>query len=149
VLWERGTPRDIGSFGGVAWNTPMAINDRGVVVGFANAAGTTGDVFNERAFIWSERHGFHELAPLPGDTRSQALGVNNREQVVGLSRGPNGSRAVIWQAGRGTDLKALVPGFAGRLVYANDINDRGVITGAAIDAESGGTVAFRAEPLGR
>ena len=148
VLWERGTPRDIGNFGGVAWNTPMAINDRGVVVGFANAAGTTGDVFNERAFIWSERRGFHELAPLPGDTRSQALGVNNREQVVGLSRGPNGSRAVIWQAGRGTDLKALVPGFAGRLVYANDINDRGVITGAAIDAESGGTVAFRAEPLG-
>jgi probable HAF family extracellular repeat protein len=147
VLWERGRPTDIGNFGGMAWNTPMAINDRGVVVGFANAAGVAGDAFDERGFIWSNRGGFHELPPLPGDTRSQALSVNNRGQVVGLSRGPNGSRAVIWRDGAATDLNSLVaPGFAGRLVYANDINERGVITGAAVDAETGDTVAFRAEP---
>jgi probable HAF family extracellular repeat protein len=146
VLWDRGTPRDIGNFGGAAWNTPMAINDRGVVVGFANAAEAEGDDFDERAFIWSEATGFRALPPLPGDTRSQALGINNRGQVVGLSRGPDGRRAVIWDAGVVVDLNALAPGFDGHLLFANDINKRGVITGAAIDADTGDTVTFRATP---
>ncbi|MGH3039641.1 MAG: hypothetical protein ACRDLZ_09620, partial [Gaiellaceae bacterium] len=26
VLWDDGVPTDIGDLGGVAWNTPMAIN---------------------------------------------------------------------------------------------------------------------------
>jgi probable HAF family extracellular repeat protein len=38
VLWEDGKPIDIGDLGGVAWNTPMALNERGDVVGFANAS---------------------------------------------------------------------------------------------------------------
>jgi probable HAF family extracellular repeat protein len=150
VLWDNGKPTDIGNFGGVAWNTPMAINDRGVVVGFANAPEAEGDHFDERAFVWTKRGGLEPLAPLPGDTRSQALGVNNRGQVVGLSRGPSGARAVIWSGVVATDLNTLAaPDFDGHLVFANDINNRGVITGAAIKAETGETVAFRATPTGR
>jgi hypothetical protein len=54
---------------------------------------------------------------------------------------------VIWHAGVATDLNALAaPGFDGHLVYANDINQQGVITGAAINADTGDTVAFRATP---
>jgi probable HAF family extracellular repeat protein len=149
VLWNKGQPTDIGNFGGVAWNTPMAINDRGVVVGFANAAGAAGDAFDERAFIWTKQGGFQALDALADNTRSQALGVNNRGQVVGLSRGPAGTRAVIWNAGGATDLNTLVPGYDGHLVFANDLNDSGVITGAAISAESGEVVAFRATPTDR
>src|SRR5262249_18611423 len=36
VLWENGVPNDLGNLGGVAWNTPMAMNQAGDVVGFAN-----------------------------------------------------------------------------------------------------------------
>jgi uncharacterized membrane protein len=33
ALWENGVPTEIESFGAAAWNTPMAINGKGVVVG--------------------------------------------------------------------------------------------------------------------
>ena len=148
VLWEHGEPIDIGNFGGEAWNTPMAINNKGVVVGFANAAGTVGNDFNERAFVWSKRGGFEPLDTLPGDIRSQALGINDRGQVVGQSTGAAGLRAFIWEDGAMADLKTLAPGYEGRLLYANDINNAGVISGAAINAATGETVAFVATPTG-
>jgi probable HAF family extracellular repeat protein len=145
VLWENGEPVDIGNFGGVAWNTPMAINNNGVVVGFANSAEAVGDAFDYRAFIWTRHDGFRALRAAPGDTRSQALGVNDAGQVVGLSRGPAGLRAVTWDGDVATDLNDLAPGYGGHLVFANDVNDEGVITGQAINA-AGETVAFVATP---
>jgi probable HAF family extracellular repeat protein len=146
VLWERGKPVDIGNFGGVAWNTPMAISNNGVVVGFANSAEAVGDAFDYRAFIWTRRGGFRALPPASGDVRAQALGINDRGQAVGLSRGTAGLRAVLWQDGAATDLNTLTPSeYDGHLVFANDINDAGVITGQAIDA-AGEAVAFVATP---
>lgn len=148
VLWQNGTPRDIGDLGGEAWNTPMAINNDGVVVGFANSAEAEGDAFDYRAFIWTDQAGVQPLGALPGDTRSQARGINDDGQIVGLSRGAGGSRAVVWRDGVIHNLKALAPGYDGRLLFANDINDDGVITGQAVSAETGQTVAFIATPVG-
>lgn len=51
VLWQNGDPIEIGDLGGVAWNTPMAINQNGDVVGFANASAADGGNFNPRAFL--------------------------------------------------------------------------------------------------
>jgi len=34
VLWQNGAITDIGSLGGVAWNTPAAINHKGQIAGF-------------------------------------------------------------------------------------------------------------------
>jgi len=45
-----------------------------------------------------------------------------------------------------TDLNELVPGYTGNLVFANDINGAGEITGQTIDAETGDAVAFRVTP---
>jgi probable HAF family extracellular repeat protein len=148
ALWENGVPTEIESFGAGAWNTPMAINNKGVVVGFANAAGTQGITFNERPFLWTEQDGIDDLGTLDGDTRGQALGINNRGQVVGLSReaGGGGLTAVTWQNGEVIDLNSLAPGYDGHLLYANDINNAGVFTGQAISAESGEAVAFVATP---
>ncbi|MGH2384965.1 MAG: hypothetical protein ACRDGB_07955 [Candidatus Limnocylindria bacterium] len=148
ALWENGVPTEIESFGAGAWNTPMAINSKGVVVGFANAAGTKGGDFNERPFLWTEQGGIQDLGTLDGDTRGQALGINNRGQVVGLSREADGSglTAVIWRDAEVTDLNSLAPGYEGHLLYANDINNAGVLTGQAISAESGEAVAFVATP---
>lgn len=147
ALWENGIPREIESFGADAWNTPMAINDRGMVVGFANAAGTESGAFNGRPFIWTERDGISDLGTLDGDSQGQALGINNRGQVAGLSSGPDGFTAVVWQDDSITDLNDVSPGYEGHLLYANDINAAGVLTGAAISAESGEAVAFVATPI--
>ena len=45
-----------------------------------------------------------------------------------------------------TDLNTLVPDYDGHLLFAGDINDDGVITGAAQNAE-GDVVAFVATPI--
>jgi probable HAF family extracellular repeat protein len=149
VLWNNGIPVDLGDLGGEAWNTPMAINDRGEVVGFANLPGDDPGAFNAHAFLWTEGDGMRDLGTLPGDAISQALGINGRRQVVGLSCGGSGCRAFLWEGGVMTDLNTRVTlGYGGRLVFANDINDAGAISGQAIDPETGDAVAFVAAPLG-
>jgi probable HAF family extracellular repeat protein len=151
VIWQPdGTITDLGSLGGVAWNTPMAMNDRGDVVGFANAAGTEPSTrFNYRAFIWTEAAGrMTDLGTLDGDTRAQALGINERRQVVGLSRGA-GLRGFIWEDGVMTDLNTLIAsGSRDTITVAGDINDFGVITGQSVDA-SDVTSTFVAIPIGK
>lgn len=148
VMWRNGKRIPLPDFGGEAWNTPMAVNNLGLVVGFANAAGTPGATFNERAFLWTPWGGTTDLGTLTGHTRAQALGINDRGIIVGLSKVTGQrSHAVIWRDRRIADLNSetLTPGYGGHLLYANDINAAGVITGQAVSA-SGRTVAFVAIP---
>lgn len=151
VLWENGTVTDMGNIGGEAWNTPMAINKHGEVVGFANVA--PGGGFNAHAFRWTKGSNMEDLGalPIPGHVISQALGINKRGQVVGISckAGFADCRAFIWENGVMTDLNTLVEsGNPGRLVFANDINDDGEITGGAFDSSTGESPAFLATPTG-
>ena len=138
------------NLGGDAWHTPMDLNNRGDVVGFGNPAGVPGDAFGIHAFLWTRHAGIVDLGVLEGDATSQALGINGRGQVVGLSSGPNGNRAVLWEGGERTDLNTLVePGYTGTLLIAGHINDAGVITGSALDGDSGEIVTFVATPAGK
>ncbi|MEZ0471814.1 hypothetical protein [Luteimonas salinilitoris] len=147
VLWENGEPIEIGDLGGVAWNTPMAINQRGDVVGFANASADDGSDFNPRAFLWIRGKPVRNLGMLDGDDDSQATGINARRQVVGTSCGTGGCRAFLWQNGAMQDLNALVSVPDGMvLTVANDIDDLGRISGQAFDAATSGTRAFVAAP---
>jgi probable HAF family extracellular repeat protein len=148
VLWENGMVIDIGNFdGGMAWNTPTAINNRGQVVGFANLPGTPGGALNPVAFLWDKEHSIQELAPIGEDTNSWAWGINGQGQVVGQSFGASG-RAFLYQHGFMTDLNSLVqPNSFLDLLLANDINDRGEIVGYAFDTTAGATVAFLAVPV--
>jgi probable HAF family extracellular repeat protein len=138
---------DIGNFdGGVAWNTPTAINNAGLVVGFANLP-NSGTGFNPVGFIWSRTRGIRQLGPLAGDSNSWAWGVNSRGQVVGQSFGPGG-RAFLYQDGVMYDLNGLLlPGSSLQLLLANDINDSGEIAGFAKDLNTGKQVAFLAVPV--
>lgn len=148
VLWQHGKPTSLGTFGGVAWNTPMSINQRGDVIGFANASAADGGDFNPRAFLWTTTRGIRNLRTLPGDATSQALAVNDRREVVGTSCDADGScRAVLWRNDTRTDLNRLI-GPHPRLVLtsANDINDAGEITGQARNTRTGHYVAFTATP---
>jgi probable HAF family extracellular repeat protein len=152
VLWRNGRPTDIGNLGGVAWNTPMAINQRGDIVGFANASAADGGTFRPHGFLKLRGERIRPLRPLPGDAVSQALGINDRRQVVGTSctAGFASCRAFIWEDGVMRDLNGLlVHGYPDHLSSANDINDRGQITGEAIERSSGASVPFKATPLRR
>jgi probable HAF family extracellular repeat protein len=146
VLWEQGKVIDLGNIGGVAWTTPMALNERGDVVGFANPAGTEPpNAFNVRAFLWTKRDGMRDLGTLPGDATSQALGINERRQVVGVSCGAS-CRAFVWENGVMTDMNELVAsGSTETLRVAGDINDRGQIAGQTVNA-SGVRSTFIAHP---
>src|SRR5215472_8949528 len=141
VLWENGIPTDLGNIGGDAWNTPTAINNHGVIVGFANTAPGTARTFE--AFIWTQADGMKSLGKFLGDLRSEALGINERGQVVGLSRGgPFVFRAFLWEDGTLIDVNSLtVPG-SPFLLFAGDIDRHGHIVGEAFDVNTGASPAF-------
>jgi len=152
VLWEDGRPIDLGNIGGHGWNTPTSINNQGQVVGFANQGG---DLINGKlavkfhAFLWTEEGGMQDLGTLPGDAISEALGINESGQVVGVSYGAGFShpRGFLWQDGKMMDLNSLIPtGFNLTLQVAGDINDRGEITGTAFDSSTKTSPAFLAIP---
>jgi len=148
VLWEPdGRPINLGNFdGGVAWNTPTAIDNRGEVVGFANLPNTPAGEFNPVAFLWTRQHGILELPPLGEDTNSWAWGINARGHIVGQSLTSN--RAFLYENGKMMDLNSLIqPDSSLVLELANDINDGDEIVGFAADTSSGATVAFLAVPV--
>jgi probable HAF family extracellular repeat protein len=148
VLWENGTPTNIGSLGGVAWNTPTAISNQGVVVGFSDLPGDSAANPNYHAFIWTKSGGMTDLGTLPGDSLSVAWGINAHGQVVGQSINASGSsRAFLWQNGVMTDLNTLIAPGPLSLVYANDINDSGEIVGGAYNSTTQDSPAFLAVPL--
>jgi len=150
VLWENGTPTNIGDLGGDAWHTPMDINERGDVVGFSNPPGP-GDPEGEfiaHAFFW-DKHSDQaiDIGVLDGDSFSEAFAINSRGQVVGVSfGGPNGSHAFLWQNGVLRDLNGLVDIGPDVLQSAQDINDAGQITGRVRDAATGQILMFVATP---
>lgn len=150
VRWDAdGRPHDLGQIGGVQWNTPVAINERSQITGFANVpGGATPANLYPHAFDWQPRSGIHDLGTLPGDVLSQGLGTNDAGLIVGESCQAHllNCRAVLVRDGRMTDLNTLTATPLA-LHDADDVNNRGVIAGAAIDG--GSTVAYLATPTGR
>jgi probable HAF family extracellular repeat protein len=148
VLWQNGVPMNIGDLGGHTWNTPAAINNLGTVVGFSLPAGQDGTL-NFEAFLWTQAGGILRLGKLlASDIRAEALGVNENNQVVGLSvSAGNVPRAFIWQNGVMTDLNSLALAGSQFLLFANDINDRGEITGESLDSSTGAAPAFLGMPV--
>ncbi len=155
VLWENGTVTDIYPDAPAPWwNTPTAINQRGDVVGFAgDTAFVEGDILH--AFIWTREDGIRQLKPLkhrtPEHVDSEAYGINEARQVVGVScdAAQVDCRAVIWDhSSNATDLNDFKGSYSAVLALAKDINDKGEITGRAIDPITGVLTAYLAVPVG-
>jgi probable HAF family extracellular repeat protein len=155
VLWENGSVTDIYPDAPAPWwNTPTAINQHGDVAGFA---GDPSDVEANsilHAFMWTREDGIRPLKPLKGRTPqhvdSEAYGINERGQVVGVScdAGKNDCRAVVWDHGAyPTDLNDAKGGAPAFLAIAKDINDKGEITGRGVDLATGSLIAFLAVPV--
>jgi probable HAF family extracellular repeat protein len=153
VLWENGGVTDIGNLGAQWWNTPTAINQHGDVVGFAgDPAFVEGNPLH--AFIWTKDNGIKALKPLrgrvPQHVDSEAYGINEAGQVVGVSCDADqvDCRAVIWDHGvYPTDLNDLKGDYSAQLASAKDINNKGEITGRAVDPMTGVLTAYLAVPV--
>src|SRR5207247_341455 len=107
-VWKSGVMRALPTLGA---NNGFATgaNDRGHVVGFAGQPGDDPDNPRLRAFLWTRGDGIRPLGTLPGDVYSEAHGINERRQVVGVSCAADGNcRAFLWQHGVMTDLNTLV-----------------------------------------
>src|SRR5438876_1590459 len=155
VLWENGGVTDIYPDAPAPWwNTPTAINQRGDIVGFAgDPAFVEGDILH--AFMWTREDGIRQLKPLPNRTPkhvdSEAYGINEARQVVGVSCDADqvDCRAVIWDHGNTpTDLNDFKGSYSGFLALAKDINNKGEITGRAIDPTTGSLIVYLAVPAG-
>jgi len=137
TLWKHGVPKDLGTLGGVNSSAEnKGINNRGQVVGVAETRqpDPTGLPGAPRfhAFVWTDGR-MTDLGTLGSDPDSIAVGINNHDQVVGVSipdganfTGENG-RAVVWDHGH---IHAL-PGLGGTRSLATSIDNAGNIVGAA------------------
>ena len=142
VLWENGKATEIGPFPAQWWNTPTAINQHGDVVGFAgDPAFVEGDILH--AFKWTREDGIRPLKPLkertPQHVDSETYGINEAGQVVGVSCDAEQTdcRAVISDHGLPHRPKRFQRQLFRRLLLARDINDKGEITGRAVDPTTG------------
>lgn len=147
VLWDKdGTPRDLGNLvSGASINIPGGINNKGEVVGGAQAADGT-----IHTFLWTKETGMQDLGGFPGaflTTAPCCHTINERGQVVGFSidATTGNVRAIVWQDKKPVNLNTLSPGSPLYLLQAASINDDGQIAGIGVDA-AGNPHAFLATP---
>jgi probable HAF family extracellular repeat protein len=154
LRWENGKPIDLGNLGGHGWNTPAAINNRGVITGFVNGPNDVVDgqlQFRFLAFIWTKERGMESIGTLPGDKMSQATDINDANQIVGVSYADfffDNPRAFIYQNGTITPLNSLIGSATANwdVSSTGGINDRGEIAAQA-NIVSNGVVTAEAHAV--
>ena len=144
VVWKHGEILDLGTIKGGYESVANGINNRGVVVGYANNSipdpeSLAGMGSQTRAVAWWNGE-IHDLGTL-GGTDAAALYVNDLGQIVGQSYTstsvpppiqhctdyPLTLHAFIWENGEMNDLKTL----GGTCAFAYALNNRGQVVGQA------------------
>jgi probable HAF family extracellular repeat protein len=132
-LYADGALRDLGTLGG---NNSVAksINDRGQIVGFSSDAHG-----QPNPFIYEGA-----MRALPGGSYSEALGINNRVQVIGSGEGRYGY-LIAEDNVIALDTLPAVQAKGWHHLEPKAINDRGWIVGTAMNA-NGDSRAFLLVP---
>ncbi len=145
VLWQNGSPINLGTLGGELVSVAAAINNHGEVVGASDLSGDTA----AHSFLWTKKSGMQDLGTLGTDPSNFAGWINNKEQIVGWSCDSSGNcRAYLWQSYQMVDLNTLIPADSPLyLILAFGINDDGEIVGQAVDNTTGDLHAFLARPV--
>jgi len=140
VLWDKGVATElVNPNGALYWNTPMMINERGDVVGFA---GVPNDPLGLRTppFLWTKKTGWMWLPLLQGDITGTASSINNHGVIVGYSSDAGGNtHPWVFAHGVTRNLNDLIEpgsGITGSIVLAFDINDRGEISGTTTSGQA-------------
>ncbi|HVT10789.1 MAG TPA: hypothetical protein VHE55_00870 [Fimbriimonadaceae bacterium] len=134
-FWNQGIITYAPLLEGCSQVSPRAVNDLGDAVGacWGNSTPT-------KACLWHNQQPF-PLPGLPGPTRSEATGINNRNEIVGDSTDTTTQiqSAWIYRNGVTTDLNRLTDGLGRQhILVATAINQRGWIT-VEVDPGAGST----------
>jgi probable HAF family extracellular repeat protein len=144
VIWKHGEISDLGALKGGYESIANAVNDQGLVVGYANNSvpdfnSLAGLGSQTRAVFW--HHGaISDLGTL-GGTDAVALFINDQGQIVGQSYTkdsvpppvphctdyPLSLHAFFWENGRMQDLNTL----GGTCAFAYALNNHGQVVGQA------------------
>lgn len=120
-LWRAGKFHMVPPPGGGFYSRALGLND------WSELAGDYGTASPDRGhgFFWRGGR-MREIAAVPGESTVEVVHLNNRREVVVLSRHPEtGAQYYIWQRGRVTPLERV----PNRGFEARRINDRGVVVG--------------------
>ncbi len=139
IAWINDKPIELQTLGGTAWNTPVAINDGGQIVGFLDKdlRDRNGNP-NFISVIWTDPSSPPtKIGTLPGDNISEPTSINNEGTVLGVSF-PS-SHVYVWQNGMMTDFTKVILQSYPQLepVSVGGINDSGEIAGQACQLVSG------------
>jgi hypothetical protein len=131
---------------GISNPTAAGINNRGDVAGFGTDA--TSDSSNGPVVGFLLRHGGHvTVLNVPGSSMTQALGINDNDEVVGVYQVGTGDNAVMhgftWTAQRGFQTVDDPHGIGATTI--NGVNDQGQLVGFYTDA-AGNTDGLLATP---
>lgn len=132
-LYSNGSARDLGTLGG-SNSVAKDINDLGQIVGFSS------DTHGQPApFLYQG-----SMSALPGGSYSEAIGINNRSQMIGSGEGRYG---YLIAEGKVTALDSLpaVQAKGWHHLEPTGINQRGWIVGTAQNAD-GDSRAFLLVP---
>lgn len=122
-LWNGDTSSvliDLGTIREGEWSRPEAINSNGAVVGASYFP-----LLDGQAFLWQAETGMVGLGLLQGASSSVAYGINDSNQVVGVS---GVERAFYWDSTNGMlELSTLIAEAGWIITDAQDINSSGQI----------------------
>jgi probable HAF family extracellular repeat protein len=124
-LYSGGVMHELGTLGGES-SVATALNESGTIVGSSEFAGGRAEAVH--AFSYHEGT-MTDLGTLPEVIESEALAVNESDEIVGTS----GGHAFLYRDGSMTDLNSLIPSTSGwTLTTAKGINASGEIVGTGL-----------------
>ena len=109
---------------------PIAINNKGQIVGFYDEAQT-----GLHNFIWTRRGGYTVFTGPPGSV-TRPTGINDLGSVVGYDSASYINHGFVWDVRNGfntLDVPFATQSVAGGGTHLNNINDDGKITGTYVD----------------
>jgi probable HAF family extracellular repeat protein len=137
-LWDRQLGmQDLGTLGGTDAEA-LFINERGQVVGHSYTGSTPSSLCQypllTDSFIWEKHTGMVDLGTL-GGTCTEAAGLNQKGQVVGLSNlaGDQSQHAFLWSRGSIHDLGGSL---GGSYLGAYGVNENGEAAGYAYRSDN-------------
>lgn len=131
VLWDHGAPVPLQGLPGQMGSCAQAINESGVIGGWVQ------DKFGDHvASLWQNGN----IRPLLviGLVESEVLGINNRNQAVGVASDVDDGNliGVLWSGAQVIELDDILPPNSGwEFLVPHAINDQGLIVGYGLRSD--------------